>query len=178
MAALDFLRRKHNVTLAYFDHMTEHGMYMKHWLRRYCQANDMQFTFGELSKAKPKNLSYEEHWRNERYAFIDKLEGVVVTAHHLDDAVETWIWSSMHGTPKLPQLVRGNVYRPFLTTPKLDLMDWCVRKNVPWVDDPSNMDTKYMRNYIRYNAMPVAKNINPGIQKTIKKKLLSKVTTV
>lgn len=178
MAALDFLSRKHNVTVAYFDHYTEHGMVAKHWLWKYCQSKKIPIIFGELDSPKPKRVSQEEHWRNQRYAFFDTLPGSVVTAHHLDDAVETWVWSSMHGQPKLPEISRGNVIRPFLTTPKIDLMDWCIRKNVPWLDDESNQDTKYMRNYIRHAAMPVVQQINPGIQKTIKKKLLSKLDAV
>jgi tRNA(Ile)-lysidine synthase len=178
MAALNFLSRKHNVTAAFFDHWTEHGMVSKHWLRQHCQKHDIPFVFGELSSPKPKDLSHEEHWRNERYAWLDTLDHVVVTAHHLDDAVETWVWSSMHGQPKLPEIIRKKVVRPFLTTPKMDLMDWCIKKNVPWCDDETNLDVKYMRNYVRHVAMPVVQKINPGIQKTIKKKLLSKMNSV
>jgi tRNA(Ile)-lysidine synthase len=84
----------------------------------------------------------------------------------------------MHGQPKLPEINRNHVIRPFLTTPKKELMDWCIKKNVPWYDDMSNLDTKYMRNYVRHVAMPVVQKINPGIQKTIKKKLLSKLDSV
>lgn len=178
MAALDFLSRKHKVTVAYFDHYTEHGMYAKVWLRDYCKRKDIPFVLGELNSPKPKSLSHEEHWRNQRYDWFSTLEGTVVTAHHLDDAVETWVWSSMHGQPKLPEIYRGNVFRPFLTTTKMELMNWCINKNVPWFDDVSNQDTKYMRNYVRHVAMPVVQKINPGIQKTIKKKLLSKLDSV
>jgi tRNA(Ile)-lysidine synthase TilS/MesJ len=49
---------------------------------------------------------------------------------------------------------------------------WCVRKGVPTIDDPSNDDTKYRRNYIRHTIMPHVLAINPGIKKTIKKKVL------
>ena len=173
MAALDFLRRKHSVTAAYFNHYTEHGMHAKHWLHKYCEKHDIGFVSAEVKIPKGKRQSWEEYWRIQRYAFFDSLPFPVVTAHHLDDAVETWVWSSMHGQPKLPEIRRGNTLRPFLATSKLELMDWCIRKNVPWYDDPSNLDTKYMRNYIRHTAMPVVEHINPGIQKTIKKKLIS-----
>lgn len=178
MAALDFLRRKHDVTAAYFDHYTEHGILAKHWLWHYCQSNSIPFVASELKKQKDPDLSWEEYWRNERYAWFESLNTTVVTAHHLDDAVETWVWSSMHGNPTLPHIERGNVLRPFLSTTKQELMDWCIKKNVPWYDDMSNTDTKYMRNYIRHEVMPVVQKINPGIQKTIKKKLLSKLDSV
>jgi tRNA(Ile)-lysidine synthase len=178
MAALDFLSRNHDVTVAYFDHFTEHGMEAKIFLWKYTQAKNIPFVCGELKGEKPKDQSWEEFWREQRYKWFDTADGIVVTAHHLDDAVETWVWSSMHGQPKLPEIYRSNVIRPFLTTPKNELFDWCVRHNVPWLDDTTNLDTKYMRNFIRHQAMPIVQKINPGIQKTIKKKLLSKLDNV
>lgn len=178
MAALNFLNRKHDVTVAYFDHYTEHGMLAKHWLWKYCQSQSIPFVTSELKRQKFDAESWEEYWRKERYAWFDSLDAPVVTAHHLDDAVETWVWASMHGQPKLPEIYRNNVIRPFLTTTKQELMDWCIKHNVPWYDDMSNTDTKYMRNYVRHVAMPVIQKINPGIQKTIKKKLLSKLDSV
>lgn len=171
MAALDFLRKKHDVTAAFFNHGTEASVNAYQFLESYCDRNSIPLMSESITVVKPSTLSREEHWRNERYKFLESLNEPVVTAHHLDDAVETWVWSSMHGIPKLPHVRRGNILRPFLITAKLELMSWCVRKNVPWVDDLTNEDQTYMRNYIRHTVMPVVHPINPGIQKTIKKKL-------
>lgn len=178
MAALDFLSRKHDITAAFFDHGTTASMEALTFLERYCTKNNIKMVDGAVMRSKHKDESLEEYWRQERYKYLDQLDAPVVTAHHLDDAVETWIWSSMHGQPKLPEIYRNNVIRPFLGTPKKELVDWCIRKNVPWFDDMTNLDTKYMRNYIRREVMPVVQKINPGIQKTIKKKLLNKLDNV
>lgn len=178
MAALDFLSRKHNVTVAFFDHGTETSAKSLYFLAKVLKDRNIKMEVDVIKSERPKDLSAEEHWRNERYKFLDQLDAPVVTAHHLDDAVETWVWSSMHGQPKLPDIYRNNVIRPFLGTPKQELIDWCIKKNVPWYDDMSNLDTKYMRNYVRHEAMPVIQKINPGIQKTIKKKLLNKLDSV
>lgn len=175
MAALDFLSRNHAVTAAYFDHRTESSVGSLQFVANYCKSRGIPLELGIINKDKPASKSLEEHWRDERYGWLDSLPGTIVTAHHLDDAVETWIWSSMHGNPRLPRIQRGNVLRPFLVTTKLELMDWCIRKNVPWHEDASNLDQRFMRNYIRHTAMPVARNINPGIHKTIKKKLTETV---
>jgi tRNA(Ile)-lysidine synthase len=43
--------------------------------------------------------------------------------------------------------------------------------NVPWIEDDSNADTCYARNYIRHEMMPHVLKINPGIHKTIAKKV-------
>jgi len=178
MAALDFLSRKHDVTAAFFDHGTTTSLESLSFLKRYCEKTNIKLVDGAVMRSRKKDESVEEYWRSERYKFLDTLDAPVVTAHHLDDAVETWVWASMHGQPKLPEIYRNNVIRPFLTTPKKQLVDWCIKKNVPWYDDTSNLDTKYMRNYVRHEAMPVVQKINPGIQKTIKKKLLNKLDSV
>ena len=178
MAALDFLRRKHDVTAAFFDHGTIASREAFTFLSRYCQKNGIKFTDGAVMRAKDKDESVEEYWRDERYKYFEWLGVPVVTAHHLDDAVETWVWSCMHGNPTLPHIRRGNVYRPFLSTPKIELINWCTKYSVPWFDDMSNLDTKFTRNYIRHEAMPVVRKINPGIQKTIKKKLIHHASQV
>jgi tRNA(Ile)-lysidine synthase len=113
----------------------------------------------------------EEHWRDERYKFFDNF-GTVITAHHLDDCIETYLFSTMHGEPKLIPMIRKNVVRPFLTTPKSEFFNWVMRKDLPFCHDTSNDDDKYKRNYIRKHVVPHAYMVNPGIDKVIKKKLL------
>lgn len=178
MAALNFLRRNHRVNAAFFDHGTETSQRAWEFLKGYCKDNDIGLVSATISKLKLNSLSQEEHWRNERYKFLDSIGHPVVTAHHLDDAVETWVWSSMHGTAKLPQIVRGNVIRPFLATRKQDLVNWCVNHNVPWVEDASNLDTKFTRNYIRNEMMPHVLRVNPGIHKMLKKRLTNDIKAV
>ena len=97
----------------------------------------------------------------------------MVTAHHLDDAVETWVWSSLHGQPKLPSIARDNILRPFMSTRKTELVKWCNKHAVSWVDDHSNHDTRFTRNYIRHVMMPHVLRVNPGIHKLVRKRLTS-----
>ena len=96
---------------------------------------------------------------------------MVVTAHTLDDAVETWVWSSLNGCPKLIPYRRNKIIRPLLLTEKKKLLDWAARKNVKWVEDSSNIDLAYTRNFIRHELMPGVRHVNPGIHTMIRKKL-------
>jgi tRNA(Ile)-lysidine synthase len=96
----------------------------------------------------------------------------VVTAHHLDDAVETWVFTSLHGESRLIPYSRGNVIRPFLLTPKSELVSWCERRGLAWSEDPSNTDTAYMRNLIRHKILPEALKVNPGLRTVVRKKYL------
>jgi tRNA(Ile)-lysidine synthase len=132
--------------------------------------------YGSPRSQKNSKESQEEYWRRERYDFLSGL-GPVVTCHHLDDCVETYIWSSLHGTPKVIPLTRNNVIRPFLTTRKQDLIYWCESHNVPWIEDESNKNSRYTRNYIRNELMPHALHVNPGLPKLVKKIVEGKQNT-
>jgi tRNA(Ile)-lysidine synthase len=118
--------------------------------------------------------SMEEFWRDERYSFFNKIKSnFIITCHHLDDAVETWIMSSMHGNCKLIPYKRGNnIYRPFLMTSKKTIEQYGDKRNLKWIEDPSNMRTEYIRNHIRHNLMPGILKINPGIRTMIRKKII------
>jgi tRNA(Ile)-lysidine synthase len=135
----------------------------------------LPLTVGYNNEEKPGKVSSEEHWRNMRYRFLDQFQ-TVVTGHNLDDCIETYIFSALHGTAKVIPSVRNNVLRPFLSTPKSQFIDWCQCHDLVWMEDTSNTDTKYMRNYIRHQLMPHALAVNPGLPKLIKKMVLDKQT--
>ena len=176
MAALDFLRRNHRVTVAHFNHRTDHGIRAAAWLREQCRTKYTDVVYREhvLEGECPKGLSPEEWWRDARYEWLNGpywRGHTVVTCHHLDDVVETWVWSSMHGTPKLIPYSRQNVIRPFRLTRKRDLELWANLNNVEYLEDDSNRNIKYTRNYIRHEMMPHVLRVNPGIHKTMAKKV-------
>lgn len=172
MAVLDFLRNNHDVSVAFFDHGTDVSRIAEKFVFEYCRKNNLPLLAGRNFQVDKKPTeSWEEYWRIKRYEYFHTINGTVITAHHLDDCVETWVWSSMHGTGKIIPYENKNVIRPFRLTKKRDLEMWCNLKNVPFIQDETNYDTKYMRNYIRHEMMPHVLRVNPGIHKTIKKKV-------
>lgn len=175
MAALDFLRRNHEVEVFHFNHGTPNSRLAEDCVRQYVDQYDLPFQVRGISEVhKPKKMSLEDYWRQERYAWIDMFADnhlPVITCHHLEDCVETWVWSSMHGTGKIVPFTRGNVVRPFRQTRKRDFQLWANLNNVKYVEDTSNTDTSYIRNYIRHEMMPHVLRVNPGIYKTISKKV-------
>lgn len=168
MAVVDFLKRKHDITITYFNHGTEHSKKALDFVTRYCQANNFPMLYGQCSSEKDKKESKEEYWRRERYNFFKDL-GPILTCHHLDDCVETYVWSALHGTPKVIPLTRNNVIRPFLTTPKSKFINWCENFNVEWCEDKSNDNTDFTRNYVRKYLLPHAYHVNPGLRTVVKK---------
>lgn len=175
MAALDFLRRSRDVEVLHYNHGTgHHADEATELVRDYCTTYGLFCSVGWNHDEMPSGVSSEAWWRDQRYKFFERSTTLpIITAHHLGDAVENWIFTSLHGNPFLIPHARGQYLRPFLTTEKVDLTSWCERKHVPHVSDPSNTDTKYRRNYIRHVMMPHVETINPGIKKVIKKKLLN-----
>jgi tRNA(Ile)-lysidine synthase len=172
VAITDFLTKNHEVTCAFYHHGTENSQRAFEFVAKFCTDRDLPLLVGMLHASKPKELSQEEFWRNERYKFFEPL-GPVVTGHHLDDCAETYLWSCMHGTPKVIPKTRNNVLRPFLTTRKSEFINWCERKNINWCEDLSNNEVQYTRNYIRHLMMPNALKVNPGLH-TVVKRLVEK----
>lgn len=171
MVLLDFLRRNHTVEVAFFNHGTESSKLAQEFLSEFCARTEIKLHLGLISTtSRNPGQSTEEFWREERYRFLEQFESVA-TAHHLDDVAETWVWSSLHGTSSLIPYRRGNVFRPLLLNRKYDLEDWARRKNVEWIEDHSNNDTGYTRNYIRHELMAGVLRVNPGIHTMLRKKL-------
>ena len=174
MAALDFLRRgDRDVHALYFNHGTDISAKMGDVVIEYCRKHNIPYSYGLLKGDKGPKQSQEEFWRIKRYEFLDKFKDVpVITCHHLNDNVEQWIFSSMTGKPNLIPAKRDNYVRPFLLNKKEEFVNWAEKKNIHYVQDPSNADQKYMRNFIRHTMIPNVLVINPGIFKTIKKKTI------
>ncbi len=169
MSALEFLvRGKREVTVAYYDHGTLHGREAREFLKKFCFENDLEFVFAACEEEVPKGRSKEEFWRSKRYDFFKTLSTPIVMAHHLDDAVEWWVFSSLRGSPNLIPVKRNNpaILRPFIMTPKLSLHKSLSK--YPHIEDPSNQNVDFARNYIRHELRDMCEKVNPGLQKTVR----------
>jgi tRNA(Ile)-lysidine synthase len=171
MAALDFLRRSRDVTVLNFDHGTEYSAQAAKVVAEYAKRHQLTLLTASCVQDRSPGQSWEEYWREQRYAWFHSLDFTVVMAHHLDDCVETWLWSACHGYPRVIPYRNRNVIRPFRLTTKQNFEQWAQDHEVPWVSDPSNTDVKYMRNYIRSVLRPQAEVVNPGLAKTVGKKI-------
>lgn len=175
MVILDFLRRSNsrNIEVLHFNHRTEHSDSAEALVRKLCEDLDLNLFVGEISTDKKKNESQEEYWRRERYSFFEKFnDKKIITCHHLNDQVETYIFTMLNGNEMLIPSKRGNFIRPFLLTKRADLESWAKDKCVIFADDPSNNDVKYSRNLIRHKIIPLVSKVNPGLEKIVMKKIM------
>ena len=175
MAVLDFLNNgRRNITVLHFNHGTPHGYEAKKFVRNYCFTRGIGLLDERIRREKRDDESLEEYWRTERYDYFKRhSHKPIVTAHHLDDVAEWWIMSALHGDAKVTPYMNPdyNVIRPFLLTPKAELESWAEKKKVPFIEDPSNCSRNHMRNVVRHDMIPTAKIINPGLHKTMRKKV-------
>lgn len=177
LAAAIFLKNgRRDVTLLHFNHGNSYSNDMEMKCRELANKLNMPIHVGNLTNQMPKGMSKEDYWRRGRYSFLRGFNEHFITCHHLTDAVETWVWTSLHGDGKLIPIKDELVIRPFLMTTKEELQNFYYSHGSPNLDivsDPSNTDTKYMRNYMRRHVMPHITHINPGIDTVIRKKYLN-----
>ncbi len=171
VAALHFLSQKHEVTALHINHNEGNSDVAETTVRNLCAKLRCKLIVKRITNVRPANCSLEEFWRNERYELFHSTVDTVVTAHTLEDCVETWVWSSLHGNSKIVPQYNRNVVRPFRLTPKAEFIKWAHKYCLSWVEDSSNADLSLTRNYIRQVMMPQIKFVNPGISTTIKKKV-------
>ena len=100
-------------------------------------------------------------------AAADFKPSFIATAHHGDDNIETALLNYFKGTGirgmrgMLPK--QGNIIRPLLFARKEDLIAYAKKEELGFVEDSSNAEDKYSRNYLRHQLMPVLRNIYPDV---------------
>lgn len=163
----------HPLKVFFYHHNTETSEEAFKFLSDYCSINKLEMIYSRLLEDVPKGRSHEDYWREKRYCFLNSYSKMTIaTAHHLNDAVETWLFSSFHGCGKLIPVKNKNIVRPLLLSSKEEILNYSVRHNVPYIEDLTNNNTIYSRNRIRHNILPEVLKINPGIMKVIKKRYL------
>ena len=134
-------------------------------------------SFDTENFAHQEKVSIQMAARTLRYRWFEKLlktEGYnyLATAHHLNDTLETVLFnitkgtgiSGLHGI----QPKNGYIIRPLLFADKEEMYAYVVDNQLAWREDSSNQTSKYHRNLIRNEVIPLLKNINPGLEDTIK----------
>ncbi|MCX2739684.1 tRNA lysidine(34) synthetase TilS [Pontibacter anaerobius] len=132
--------------------------------------------FNTRAFAEQEKLSTQMAARTLRYEWFEqvrKQEGYdhIATAHHSNDLTETILLhltkgtgiAGLHGIP--PK--NGHIIRPMLSVTKDDIYEYVTERKLIWREDSSNITTKYQRNKIRHEVIPVLKEINPSLEETM-----------
>lgn len=175
LAVAHFLKNgKRDLMLLHFNHGCEYSDQIEKECLERAESLSLPIVVKKIDDGTPnKGQSLEDFWRRSRYRWLRSYSDPFITCHHLDDAVETWVWSALHGNPKIIPVSDDKVLRPFLTTEKQSFIDYAERHGLVAVHDEYNFDNALTRNYIRANIMEHAYKINPGLKKVIRKKYLA-----
>jgi tRNA(Ile)-lysidine synthetase-like protein len=148
------------LTVAHFDHgIREDSAEDRKHVRALAKQYGLPFVYhaGKLGAG-----TSEASAREARYKFLHhvrKASGAeaVITAHHRDDVLETIILNLLRGTGRrgLSSLKSTDIVkRPLLHVPKNELLRYAEREGLEWREDSTNVDERYLRNYIRKNILP------------------------
>ncbi|MDA8194379.1 MAG: tRNA lysidine(34) synthetase TilS [Thermaerobacter sp.] len=93
----------------------------------------------------------------------------IVVAHHRADQAETVLMRILTGTGieglRGMRPVAGRVLRPLLRFEPETLRDYLRSRNIPWIEDPSNQDRRWLRNRLRHDIMPLLQaTVNPRVR--------------
>ena len=136
--------------------------------------------FDTLTYATQNKLSTQMAARELRYNWFQELATAlnfdfILTAHHADDQLETFLINFLRGTgldglTGIPE-INNNIVRPLLPFSREDIETYLKNANVLWREDSSNITTKYLRNKLRHEVVPVLKQINPQLLDSFKSTL-------
>lgn len=175
---LNLLKTEFNFTLeaAHVNHCIrgEDADNDENFCRQQCENMGIKFNSLKadvITLAKEQKKSVEEAGRDVRYNFFSECtsdNGLIATAHNLDDRIETLLFnftrgSSLNGLCSIP-VINGNIIRPLIECTKDEINAFCKEKNISYVTDKTNSDVKYTRNRIRHNVITELKEINPSFE--------------
>ncbi len=111
------------------------------------------------------------HARYEVFADFLKPGDLLLQAHHRDDQVETFFLRLMRGAgpaglagiPQSRQLGAASLGRPFLSQSRATLAAYAQTEKLNWVEDESNAQTHFDRNYLRHNVLPLLQHRWPDM---------------
>ncbi len=161
MVLLNLMARQPRVklTVAHFDHgIRDNSKDDRLFVQEAAKQLKLPFIYseGKLGKA-----ASEAKARQARYKFLQSVRksagaNAVATAHHQNDAIETALINLLRGSGRKglsPLKNQDYIIRPMLSWPKHIIINYACTKNIPWREDPTNQDTKYLRNHVRHNIL-------------------------
>lgn len=151
------------------------------WCQDFCKKQAINFTStraSNISLHKSFNGSKEQHARDLRRSFFERIadqyeNAYIALAHHKDDQLETFFIRLARGTSLqgLSGIKKqdGRYIRPLLNISKQEILQYLQIEDIPFLQDPSNKDTTFLRNRIRHHLTPILPSIDSRISQNIVK---------
>ncbi|MNJ94946.1 tRNA(Ile)-lysidine synthase [compost metagenome] len=188
MVLLELLKRlDYNITIAHcnFNLRGNESDGDEQFIREYAIKNNIKIfvtNFNTELFASDNKLSIQVAARKLRYVWFEQLLqekhlDYLLTAHHLDDSIETFLINFTRGTgleglTGIPQQ-NDNIIRPLLPFTRNEIENFAKENNILWREDSSNASDKYFRNKLRHDIIPILKSLNPAFSDSFLQTILN-----
>lgn len=128
----------------------------------------------------PDEKSIQENARQLRLQYFEKIKSefgyqFILTAHHKGDVIENFLFRLLNGSGLRGMVsIENNFHfsiKPFLNIHKTELYEYAAQYQVPFREDASNLSSKYSRNQLRNQIIPLFEKIKPGSLTSIQQSL-------
>lgn len=161
------------ISVIYIDHQLNPRA--KRWgqtVQKFANNNDVEFLCEKISIENDLKLGIEGAARKKRYeAFAKNKKDFLVLAHHEDDQFETLLLqlsrgAGLKGLSCMAELDESRkIWRPLLDVPKTTITAYQQMHQLTYIEDDSNLNNQFDRNYIRNRVIPVIKKRFPLMAK-------------
>lgn len=164
-------------------HHVHHGLSENadNWVQfctQFCTDINIPLSVSHVSLDKKSRTSLEALAREKRYEVLKEgfnHNSYLVTGHHQDDQLETVLLAlkrgagltGLQGIIAQQTLAFGHLIRPLLNFSREQLEGYAVQFELSWIEDESNVDQQFDRNFIRHSITPLLKARWPAITKTV-----------
>ncbi len=148
------------------------------FVKKYAEERNIKFESTVLDKIEGTN--FQDEARRLRYEFFFNVARKynatkIATAHHLDDLLETILMrisrgSNLYGYGGIKPIINYSsfsIIRPLLCVNRQTIKEYQELKNIPYMEDNSNLKDKYTRNRYRHHIVPILVEENKNIYQNI-----------
>lgn len=163
-------KRKYEILVAHFNHgIREDSAKDETFVKNLADTYGLEFASAKGHLGKDTS---EAKARDARYKFLRQIckksnADAIITAHHLDDRIETALFNLRRGTGRrglVPFRDDNDILRPLKNIYKSEILDYAREQKLKWHEDPSNKSEKYSRNVLRNKIIPEIESSEPGFK--------------
>lgn len=169
-------KRGFDVTLLNINHLNQWSDVERNFTIKTSEQYNIPAVYKSIEpRSSESKTSLESYWSTQRNKIFQSMDKMVLTGHHLDDAVEWYLMSTMTGTVKILSARNNNVFRPMIVNTKERILEVAKESNLSYLTDPTNDDVNFnLRNNVRKNLVPSVKQCFPGVYTTVRRLVVQK----
>lgn len=167
------------VMVCHVNHgLSDNALSWQAFAEQSCLSLNLPLKICQVNVQSQAQKSLESLARDARYQAlrsIYQVPSLIITGHHSDDQAETFLLALKRGSGLKGLSAMGReskqgkdlLLRPLLSISRADIVDYANINDLIWVEDESNADTRFDRNFIRNDIMPLLTKRWPSITSTI-----------